>query len=386
MAVTTSWPRVHETRAGWRDAARAARQLLRAVAVLICAAGDAQAAGASTRVFAAVASYADTGASARGPTSLRKHLQTLSDFYAEGSGGTHDFVGSVHPQTLAIDRPRPGGKCRLPDPALLSAALRDAGVSLKGYHALALVVPASAGGCSGGVQTAFRHREADGSVRSIPLAVSWSFTSRFIAHEILHTHGLGHAKALACHKASLAASCRTREYGNTWDVMGNGSYQMLSAPLRTHMRWTEPVMHADGRARYTIGAATRPGGLPTAVRVRLPFEGDGAVRILQPLSLWIEYRPPLGFDGRMASPRFVNFATGAMLNVTGAWQRKGDRAGRMVSCPVTSPCLVDTVPETGKFHDAGLVVGRTWTEPFSGTQVTVESRTETTLTFTVAVP
>jgi hypothetical protein len=88
----------------------------------------------------------------------------------------------------------------------------------------------------------------------------------------------------------------------------------------------------------------------------------------------------------MASPRFVNFATGAMLNVTGVWQRKGDRAGRMVSCPVTSPCLVDTVPETGKFHDAGLVVGRTWTEPFSGTQVTVESRTETTLTFTVSVP
>jgi hypothetical protein len=41
------------------------------------------------------------------------------------------------------------------------------------------------------------------------------------------------------------------------------------------MGWTEPVVHPDGRATYTIAAATRPGGLPTAVRVPLPFEGDG---------------------------------------------------------------------------------------------------------------
>jgi hypothetical protein len=52
--------------------------------------------------------------------------------------------------------------------------------------------------------------------------------------------------------------------------------------------------------------------------------------------------------------------------------------------PVGINNLMDTIPETGTFGDAGLVVGRTCTEPFTGTTVTVDSRTETTLTVTVA--
>lgn len=337
-------------------------------------------------VYAVVARYADTPSNPKASAHLRRILDDVQAFYKEGSGGRHAFVGDLHPVVLELPQARPAGSCRLPDPAVLSAALVLAGISLKDRHALALVVPASAEGCRGGVQTTFRHREADGSTRVVPLAVSWSLTDRFIAHEILHTHGLGHAKTLVCPGAALAADCTTKEYGNVWDLMGNGSFQMLSAPLRTHIGWTEPVVHAGGRATYTISAATRPGALPTAVQVRLPFDGDEKVRVMQPMSLWIEYRPPLGFDGRMASPRFVNFATGAMLNVTGAWQRQGGGTDSGVSCPVRSPCLVDTVPETGKFHDAGLAVGRTWTEPFSGTQVKVDSRTETTLTVTVSAP
>jgi hypothetical protein len=43
-------------------------------------------------------------------------------------------------------------------------------------------------------------------------------------------------------------------------------------------------------------------------------------------------------------------------------------------------------PQTGTFNDAGLVVGQTWTEPLTGTQITVDSRTETTLTVTVVAP
>lgn len=369
---------------------RGAEKLTRACALLVtsCVAGTAAAevAPPTTRVYAAVARYADTAANPRAAATLQKILNAVRAFYAEGTGGRHQFAADVHPVPLELRQQRPDGSCRLPDSAALSAALVDAGVDLKAYHALALVVPASAGGCRGGVQTAFRHREADGSMRTVPLAVSWSLTDRFVAHEILHTHGLGHAKALNCRGASLAADCRTREYGNTWDVMGNGSFQMLSAPLRMHMGWTTPVVHTAGRATYTIAAATRPGDLPTAVRVPLAFRGNDQVRVVQPLSLWIEYRPPLGSDRRMASPRFANFANGAMLNVTGTWQRAGERPGRTVSCPTRSPCLVDTTPESGSFQDAGLAVGRTWTEPFTGTRITVESRTDTTLTFSVEQP
>ncbi|NWG74287.1 MAG: hypothetical protein HXY24_06720 [Rubrivivax sp.] len=353
---------------------------------LFAAVGHAEAQPArSTQVLGVVAAYTDASRGVGGPAQLRKVLLALRAFYAEGSGGAHEFVGDVHPGIVQLAQARPVGKCRLPDGSVLSAALRDAGIGLEHYHALALVVPASTGGCNGGLQTTFLHREADGTTRRVPLAVSWSMTDRFIAHEIVHTHGIGHAKTLVCPGASVAAACKTGEYGNVWDLMGNGKFQMLSAPLRTRMGWIEPVIHPGGQATYTIGAATRPDDLPTAVQVRLPFSGNDAVKVLQPLSLWVEYRAPFGFDKPMGSPRF-NFAQGAMVNLTGSWQTTTGRSSRLVSCPSASPCLLDMTPQTPKFKDAALLVGQTFTEPFSGTRLRVESRSETTLTFTVTVP
>jgi hypothetical protein len=241
--------------------------------------------------------------------------------------------------------------------------------------------------CPGGVQTAFRHPRGDGTLRRVPLAVSWSLTERYVAHEILHTHGLGHANSLRCRDSALAANCKLREYGNFWDLMGfdGGNVQMISAPMRAFMGWTQPVLHGSGPATYTMAAATRlEGNMPTAVQVRLPFTGNDSVRVLQPLTLWIEYRAPFGSDSRMR--RFENFAAGAMVNLTGSWVYDSGKQAHRVDCPQSSPCLLDMTPETGSFGDAGLAVGQSWTEPFSGTRVAVESRTGKTLTVSVSGP
>lgn len=342
----------------------------------------------STKVYGVVANYTDTAPLPRSHERLQRILRTVGDFYAEGSGGVHEFAADVRPTVLGLPQARPDGKCQLPDSGVLSAALRDAGIDLTAYHALVLVVPASAQGCPGGVQTVFAHREADGTSRRIPLAVAWSLTDRYIAHEIVHTHGVGHANSLICPGASLAVDCKTREYGNAWDLMGHdgGGLRMISAPLRTHMGWTQPIVHGTGRATYTIGATTKGGGLPTAVRVPLPIAGNDAIRVGAPMHLWIEYRAPFGFDKRMASSRFGGFPTGAMVNLTGSWQATVRGRTRVVTCPLTSPCLLDMTPQTPTFADAVLAVGQTWSEPFTGVQITVDSRTETTLTVTVASP
>ena len=344
--------------------------------------------GQTTKVYGVVAQYADTTSLPDGPARLQRILRTVRDFYAEGSGGAHEFVAEVRPVVLTLPQPRPPGRCQLPNRDLLSAALREAEIGLRDHHALVLVVPPSAQGCPGGVQTTFRHLDIDGTVRQVPLAVAWSLTDRYVAHEIVHTHGVGHANSLVCGKASLAADCRVREYGNSWDLMGadGGGLRMISAPLRSHMGWTQPIVHASGRATYTIGAASKAAGLPTAVRIQLPLEGNDAMTVSSPLQLWIEYRAPFGFDKRMASSRFGGFATGAMLNLTGSWQATVRGKTRVVACPVTSPCLLDTTPHSPTFNDAVLAVGQTWSEPFTGTQITVDSRTETTLTVTVASP
>lgn len=340
----------------------------------------------TTRVLGVVVNYADTAQFRSGPEALRKILRRVGAFYAEGSGGTHALAADVHPTALGLTQARPEGKCQLPDRDGLSRALADAGIGMRGYQALVLVVPPSKLGCPGGVQTAFRHQEADGSPRTVPLAVAWSLSERYIAHEILHTHGLGHANALRCRKMALAADCTVREYGNSWDLMGfdGGGFHMTSAPQRIALGWTKAFVHEGGQATYTVAAATRPQGRPTAVEVRLPFAGNDATKVMQPLALWIEYRPPHGFDRRLA--RFENFAAGAMVNLTGSWQHGSGNKARSVDCPQRAPCLLDLSPETPGFGDAGLAVGRSWTEPFTGTRITVQSRTDDSLTVSVSGP
>ena len=342
----------------------------------------------STKVYGVVADYSDTRSFPGGPEKLRRILRTARSFHAEGSGGAHDLVAEVHPVLLQLPQARPPGRCQRPDTAALSAALREAGIDLGGRHALVLVVPPSAQGCPGGVQTVFRHVEADGTTRAVPLAASWSLTERYVTHEIVHTYGVGHANSLSCHKATLAADCRVREYGNAWDLMGHdgGGLRMISAPIRAYLGWTRPLVHQAGRATYTIGAATRAGGLPTAVEVRLPRAGGDAVKVQTPLALWVEYRAAYGFGTRMARARGGGFPGGAMVNLTGSWRSgTGDKA-RTIACARTAPCLLDMTPSTPTFGDAALAVGQTWTHPFTGTRITVDGRTDTALTVTVSSP
>jgi hypothetical protein len=353
-------------------------------AMLFASAASAQG-SQTTKIYAINATYPGMKPAHQAQQRLGKILHRVQDFFAEGSGGRHALVAEVHPATLELPQARPVGKCRPPDKDQLSATLRDHRIALTGYEALLLIVPPSTLGCPGGVQTTFRHREPDGTTRTVPLAISWSLTERYIAHEIVHTHRIGHANALMCGKASLAADCKTREYGNHWDLMGfDGSgFQMISAPLRARMGWTEPVVHVRGQATYTLGAATRAAGLPTALEVVLTIADDGPMELRWPLSLWIEYRAPFGFDQRMTRR---SFATGAMVNLTGAWQATVRNRTRQVACPPASPCLLDLHPQTHTFNDAALEVGETWTEPFTGTRITVDARTDTTLTVTVLSP
>lgn len=353
------------------------------IAVLIAGHASAQV-RRTTRVLGIVANYEDTAHFQAGPDALRKILRKVSSFYAEGSGGAHELVADVRPLPLVLPQNRPAGRCQLPDRTALSTALREANVPVAEYQALVLVVPPSADGCPGGVQTAFGHLQADATVRTVPLAVAWSLTERYVAHEILHTHGMGHANSLQCRNAPLAVRCKVRAYGNTWDLMGHdgGGFQMISAPLRGLIGWGRIAEHGAGSATYTIAAATRPGDQPTALQVRLAFGGNEAIKVLKPLTLWIEYRAPNGFDQRMS--RFENFANGAMVSVTGAWQRTGAGGGALVTCPQPSPCLLDMTAETRTFADAGLAVGQSWTEPFTGTRIEVRSRTDAALTVSVS--
>ena len=361
------------------------RTMRRCVALLAGAlAGPCALAGSPrvVEVLAIAAQYSDAQLAARAPETLARLMQRTADFYAEGSGGRYVVRATTHPVVLTLPQPRPEGRCALPSPQQLGAAIGDAGIDLARFERLMLIVPASAGGCNGGRATTFTYRR-DGSLIRMPIGISFSLTDRFVIHEYGHGDGLGHAQSVDCGDQVIGPRCAIRTYGNVWDTMGNGYVQTYQAAFRAHLGWVQPIVHASGTATYTIGPAYTPGSLPGAIELRMPAPKPDTIRALAPMSLWIEWRAPRGFDSRMA--RFESFANGVMVNVTGRWTAASGK-GKVYDCPRLQPCLLDMTPGDRRHQNGGLEVGQSWTDPNTGVSIRVDARTDTSMTLTVSVP
>jgi hypothetical protein len=342
-----------------------------------------------TRILGVIAQYTDTSWPAHSPAILNSLLfgggNSVRSYYNEGSGGAHRVTGNVHPQVLTISQSRPPGKCTLPNASMLGEAIRSAGIDPRQYTMIAVVVTSSQGGCNGGMQVGFNH--FDPATRRnvhLPLVIVWSLTDRFILHETGHAHGLGHAKTLNCGKEVLIGACNTGEYGDFTDTMANGVIQTHGAAMRKVLGWGRTITHTSGTTTYTIGPAYAPGALPNGLEVRLPNSTADGLTINAPISLWIEYRQPRGFDSRVQN--WPGIANGALVKATGHWTYAVDGRTYSMDCRGGATCLIDMTPGDNDFHNAALPVGATWTDKHTGASIRVAARTEETLTVTVSIP
>jgi hypothetical protein len=341
----------------------------------------------TTNVLGIVVKYTNTTQPSNGPASLNSLLFTgskgMKAFYAEGSAGADRITGHVHPAILTTQQTQPLGKCDLPDMRLLADAIRDAGIDLLQYQRLVVVINASAGGCNGGRAGYLAYDNRTTRI-SMPLALIWSFTDRFIVHEYMHLEGLGHAKSMNCGANTVALACSFLEYGNAWDIMGNGAYQTPQGASRTKVKWITPLIHTMGKATYTLGPAAAPGGLPSALEVRVPTKAVPGITFSGQRAFWVEYRAPVGFDIRMAS--FPRLWEGAFINYVSTWYGQVGTRWYRNFCLDMSPCLLDMTPGDGSHYNAALAVGKTFTDPYSGTTIRTDARTDTSLTVTVSIP
>jgi hypothetical protein len=343
---------------------------------------------AETRVLGVVVGYSDKP-NVASPASWSKALFTASNsvraFYVEGSGGKHALTGDVIPTAIVLPQTWPTGTCNTPSYPLLAAAIRAAGYRLEDYKTLVLSAVRSQGGCGNSFASNFYYmNEAGTAMQSMKLVIMWGTPNvAVLAHELLHTEGVGHANSVGCLGGALGPFCTKKEYGNPADIMGAaGQYQTTAAPHRSKLNWSKPVIHPGGAATYLLGPAYTPGPLPSAVAVDLG-QMPGASTYM-PLTLWIEYRAPLGFDARMLAKSSLNsFADGAMLTVTGYWSGI-TASGRYFSAScISSSCLLDMTPGDGDHRNGALRVGQQWSNPALGIAVRVDARTDTTMTVTV---
>lgn len=344
---------------------------------------------AETRVLGVVAQYTDA-VNVATPAQLSKSLFTNATssnvFYIEGSGGAHAVTGDVIPTVVTVQQTRPTGSCVRPDYNLLADAIRKAGYALENYKVLVLSAIRSTGGCGQSFATKLSYVEANtGELRSIRMVLIWGAPNdTVLLHELLHTEGLGHANRLGCSSVALGPYCTKTEYGNPADIMGgSGQHQTTNAFMRRVIGWGSSVTHKSGVATYTIGAAYTPSSLPNALFIET--RPPSGVKVMAPITISVEYRAPLGFDTRMLTKSALNsFATGAMINVTGAWEATSPTGKKYYSKCSDGSCLLDMTPGDNNHANGALQVGSAWVDQFTGVTIAVVSRTDKTLTVTVS--
>jgi len=172
------------------------------------------------------------------------------------------------------------------------------------------------------------------------------FHTSFVAHEVGHTYGRGHAHALSCYdstgtRTTLGGTCTSSDYGNPFSIMGYGQGHMDSYAKNIDYigSWLSPVniQSVTTAGDYFITPLELASGGVQMLRIN---RGGGSY-------LYLEYRRSIGFD--------VNAYT---VNYPGPLVYLSDDN------------LLDTTPETDSFADASLAVGKSFTDGTYGITIT----------------
>ena len=217
------------------------------------------------------------------------------------------------------------------------AAAKTAGFDTAGYNLDIVGFPAMFGGWAG-----------RGYVGSKGTWLNGDFSLRVTAHELGHNYGVNHANFWNAGTSIIGAGTNV-EYGNPFDVMGNGGGMgnHFNAWFKRTFEWVLPaeVQTVTSSGTYRIQAIEQAvtSGLHA---LKIP-RGGGR-------DYWLEFRPAIGNAG---------VQNGASINFGYAYN--------------TGSHLLDMTPD-GDTTNSALVIGRTFSDPLAGIHMTPIGKFATT--------
>lgn len=290
---------------------------------------------------------------------VRGYADTVRSYYRELSYGTFtvdsDVFGPYHV-------PRPAD-CSLETVGALARQQATAhGVAIDAFDHVGITLPANNGiDCACGVAWLGRS-PAQPDARVEHTSLYTCVESNAFAHELGHAFGLHHASHADCGGAAMRrdpyGTCDLDEYGNQFNVMGNGLGHMNAFQKGT-MTWLNAcnVVRVTSDATFRVRAIASSSGDVQGLQI-----ATGDLRDGNPLYYYVEYRDPAlaGFNAGGATPR----EKGPGLHIDVAPDLAVDDGDRR-------PLLLDlSAMNVGNYGDPRLTPGRSFVDPDG--RVTIE--------------
>lgn len=297
---------------------------------------------------------------------------SANSYYREISFGQLELVGKLRADGDVfgwITIPYDNTNCATMYGTWASAAetqLKASGIDLSGYNIRTYVFPDVSCGGWGGL----------GSLGGNP-SYSWINGTSLgtIIHELGHNLARHHSSSYSCTESGIRvpisanpSNCVLGEYGDRFDVMGLAGEKRHMNNYQKGRGSTYSVASSwlSEANTQTIDSNTQPDGTYTIVPIEQASAGVQSLRIPRIFSsidavseyYYLEFRQPYGFD---------NFTTTSPV-VNGVTIRLAPQYAKL-----SKSKLIDTTSNTMSFSDASLAVGKTFTDPDKGINITTLS-------------
>lgn len=296
---------------------------------------------------------------------VRKVMRQVNDWYEEVSHGQTRFDYDLY---SGVTVPFPFS-CKFDaDDAVIEAA--DPLIDYTQYDRLMLFFPGPFIGveCAfGGYSSVGKRtiRTEDGTIRASVSVMNTAglpfspIATRSTIHEFGHALGLYHANGWDCGDDPLEGPCRSIEYGNAFDIMGEPgglvppalALPHFSPGFKVQLGWLpeDAVLDVEPPGgRYMLAPLEPPAhevDPPQALRIARGEEGE---------AFYVEFRQPIGVDQRIRSPKRTY--SGVLIN--------------LISSGAKPSQLINARPERGHFGKAAWIIGQSLEDSRWGIRIT----------------